>query len=119
MVRLCTGIKYPVWFISLSDSSLFFQKYHFYVNSMPKEDIRTLGPEPEERIRGLTFNCKELREKALDICKYLNEVNTEYARVMNQIVLEDCIRNQNCCGREFTVEIDIDGIEKVQQPVPL
>jgi hypothetical protein len=86
---------------------------------MPKEGIRTLGPESEERIRGLTFNCKDLREKSLDICKYLNEVDTEYARVMNQIVLEDCIKNQNLCGMEFTVEIDIDGIEKEQQPVSL
>ena len=86
---------------------------------MPKEDIRTLGPEPEERIRNLTLNVKELKEKALDVCKYLNEVNTEYARVMNQIVLEDCMKNQNHCGSEFTVEIDIDCIEKLQPPVPL
>ena len=86
---------------------------------MPKEDIRTLGPESAERIRNLTLNVKELKEKALDVCKYLNEVNTEYARVMNQIVLEDCMKNQNHCGREFTVEIDIDCIEKLQPPVPL
>nr|AML30859.1 axonemal inner arm dynein heavy chain 3 [Marsilea vestita] len=102
----------------LRDQTEALLKYYLYVDSMPKEDIKTLREEQEDRITKLTFMCKEYREKTLDLGKYIKEVNTEYARIMNQIVLEDCLRNQKGVAQTFTVQLDVECIEKVPPPVP-
>lgn len=94
-------------------------KYNHYVNSMPKEDIPPVGPEQEEHIRELSFTVKEYRERQVDFSKYMKEVNSEYARVMNQITFYDNLRNQKLCIREFTVELDMEFIGKVPSPAPL
>ncbi|KAI5076359.1 hypothetical protein GOP47_0008424 [Adiantum capillus-veneris] len=103
----------------LRDQTESLMRFNLYVDSMPKEDMPALGPEQEERIRRLTFNVKEYTEKGLDLSMHIKEVNTEFARVMNQIVLDDSVQNQNNSVREFTVHIDLESIVKLSNPAPI
>ncbi|MCO5574018.1 hypothetical protein L7F22_027796 [Adiantum nelumboides] len=103
----------------LRDQTESLMRYNLYVDSMPTEGIPALGPEQEERIRQLTFNVKEYTEKGIDLGNHLNEINTDFARVMNQIVLDDSLKNQNNCVREFTVHIDLQSVVKISNSAPM
>ena len=66
-------------------------RFNFFIDSMPTEDIPPLMQEQVNRMLGYALNSKKLKDKLMDTSQLINEINIEYARTMNKIVLESTL----------------------------
>lgn len=64
-------------------------KYNYYIENMPKHQIPEIDNYQVNRILAMTQNTKTLRGKSsADTTTLLNEVNTDFAKTMNNIIFD-------------------------------
>ncbi|KAG2485619.1 hypothetical protein HYH03_015682 [Edaphochlamys debaryana] len=66
-------------------------RYNLYIDSMPTDDIPPLTNEQVNRMLSFALNSKRLKDKLMDTSALIAEVNIEYARTMNKVVLDTAL----------------------------
>jgi dynein heavy chain len=63
-------------------------RYHFFVDNMPINDLHQLDTEQQFRILSMATACRSLSNKPIDKTNIQNEVQMDFQRTMNQIVMD-------------------------------
>jgi len=58
---------------------------------MPTQELPELDSEQVSRIISMAKNCRYLKPKTVDTGPIMSEVNLDFARTMNQIIMEKTV----------------------------